>query len=380
MAPCTSDKVSVIIPIYNAAKFLDQCLTSIETQTHKELEIICINDGSTDNSLEIIKAHAAKDERYVVVDKENAGYGAGCNKGIETATGEWISIIEPDDWIDEGMYADMLAHAVEVAGKDTTGRTIDIIKTPWKDICEWDKPEKSYIRLCPLEGKVKSTDCIFTLAEEPFFIAIHPAIWSAIYRTDFILEKGIKFREYPGAGWADNPFLIETLAQASGIVYWDKSYYNYRCDLPYSTMNHATEEAVARPFDRWLEMTDVLDELGVKDRNILEAHYLRGFNYAFGAVYDDGIKNPIVDEKIKEVFGRMDPDVVFSIEILPARRRKYFCEVRGIPEPKISPLPRIKYLVGQAGALMKMGGPKLFAERLKYSFFTEKQKINEKDK
>ena len=97
--------VSVIVPIYNAEKYLDQCLSSIREQAYSNLEIICINDGSTDDSLAIVAKHAALDDRIRIIDKENAGYGAGCNRGMDEAHGEWLAIVEPDDWIEPGMYA-----------------------------------------------------------------------------------------------------------------------------------------------------------------------------------------------------------------------------------------------------------------------------------
>ena len=98
-----SSLVSVIVPIYNAGKFLRQCLDSICNQTHKNLEIILIDDGCTDDSPAVIDEYAARDSRVKAVHKENGGYGAGCNRGIEMATGKWISIIEPDDYIDLNM-------------------------------------------------------------------------------------------------------------------------------------------------------------------------------------------------------------------------------------------------------------------------------------
>lgn len=391
MATTFDDKVSIVIPIYNASEFLDQCLDSIEVQTYKNLEIICVNDGSTDNSLEIINKHAAADERYVVVDKENAGYGAGCNKGIEVATGDWFAVVEPDDYIDSGMYGDMLEHAYKVASKAASdgyvvvggdapepvkvaSLGVDIIKTPWNSLCEWDDPKTLYVMPSPLEGHIKTTDKVFTLEAEPKLIAVHPSIWTALYRLDFLREKNIKFPEYPGAGWADNPFLVETMCQAAGIVYLDKPYYNYRSDLPNTTMDHSGE-AIARPMDRWLEMMDIIERLGVTDLGILQAHYLRGFNYVFGANHDDGSTNPIVAEKTREVYERMDPDIVFSIDILAEHRRKNFCEVRGIPEPKVSKAARIKYLMGQSVSALKTGGPRMFIERLQHTLFVEKKEL-----
>lgn len=365
MKPTQSDTVSVIVPIYNAAKYLDQCLSSIEGQSHKELEIICINDGSTDDSLDIIKAHAAKDARYVVVDKENEGYGAGCNKGIDMATGQWIAIVEPDDWIDSGMYADMLAFASRF------DCDIDIIKTPWNDWNDWDVPEAMYKTPSSLQGRLKTSKRPFKLAEHSILIELHPSTWSAIYRTEFIRSKGIRLIPYPGAGWADNPFLIETMCQADSIVYLDTPYYNYRCDLPNATIDHTSDDAIARPFDRWIEMLHIMERLGVSDLAILKSHYIRGFNYAFGANHDDNVNNPVVIAKTKEMFELMDPSIVFSIDILPERRRAYYCRVRGIPEPKISKIPWIKHLFKEGAFVLKRDGVTMFAKRFRRAFFDE---------
>ena len=115
--------VSIIVPVFNAEPYLAQCLDSILAQTHRELEVICLNDGSTDGSLAIMQAYAARDERIRVIDKQNQGYGATCNRGLEEARGAWISIVEPDDWIEPGMYADMLAFEA------TFNDPADIVKT-----------------------------------------------------------------------------------------------------------------------------------------------------------------------------------------------------------------------------------------------------------
>ena len=349
--------VSIVVPIYNASKYLDQCLDSIQNQTHKNLEIVCINDGSKDNSLEIIQAHAASDPRIVVVDKANEGYGTGCNKGLELAHGEWFSVIEPDDWIELGMYQDMLDFA---SGFDAK---IDIVKTPWTDICCWDDPKTQYAARSIMQGRVKTSTEPFTIAENPVLMELHPSIWSAIYRTEFLREKNIKFPTYPGAGWADNPFLVETLCQAEAIVYMDTPYYNYRCDLPGSTLNHATDEAVARPFDRWIDMMHIIDRLGITDTRILAAHYVRGFNYTFGAIHDDGEDNPVVQAKAAEVFAMMDPDLVLSIRNIAPYRKRYFFKVRGLPVPKISNKPWYEHLMSETKLTLKNEGVRRFVQR-----------------
>ena len=106
-------KVSIIIPTYNVEAYLKECMDSVTRQTLKDIEIICINDGSTDGSLEILKEYADKDPRIVLVDKENEGYGVGMNIGLDKASGEYIGIVEPDDFVPLNMYEDLYNTAKE---------------------------------------------------------------------------------------------------------------------------------------------------------------------------------------------------------------------------------------------------------------------------
>ena len=100
-------KVSIIIPTYNVEEYLEECMDSVVRQTLQDIEIICINDGSTDGSLEILKRYAQNDKRIIIVDKENGGYGIGMNIGLDKATGEYIGIVEPDDFVPLNMYEDL---------------------------------------------------------------------------------------------------------------------------------------------------------------------------------------------------------------------------------------------------------------------------------
>ena len=97
-------KVSIIIPTYNVEDYLRECMESVVRQTLHDIEIICINDGSTDGSLKILQEYAQKDSRIVLVDKMNEGYGVGMNIGLDKATGEYVGIVEPDDFVPLSMY------------------------------------------------------------------------------------------------------------------------------------------------------------------------------------------------------------------------------------------------------------------------------------
>lgn len=100
-------EISVIVPVYNSEKFLKECLDSILSQTYGDLEVICVNDGSTDNSLDILNQYKNSDSRVKVIDKENSGYGASLNMGIDAAQGNYIGIVESDDFIKENMYEEL---------------------------------------------------------------------------------------------------------------------------------------------------------------------------------------------------------------------------------------------------------------------------------
>ncbi len=331
--------VSVIIPVYNAASTLDTALDSIQTQTHCNLEIICINDGSTDNSLEIMCAHAATDDRIIIIDKKNQGYGATCNRGIDEARGKWIAIVEPDDWIEGEMYADMLEFASEFSEK------IDIIKTPYWRI---DHPATPQQRRFPCSYKlsVHPQKQPFTITDAIQLFHHHPSIWSAIYRKSFLDENGIRFKPIPGAGWADNPFLAETLCQARNIVYLDKAYYCYCEDTEEKTREfHQKNPDV--PFDRWNEMLDIIERLNITDERILSAHYSRGFMYMSGVIEEHDPEQASIRDQLERMFERMDPDLVFSYPRISPGCRRLFAEVRGLPEPKINHLQYAGNLISE---------------------------------
>lgn len=343
--------VSIIVPIYNAGPYLEQCLDSIVGQTHKDLEIILLNDGSTDDSLATMRRYAENDGRIKMIDKQNQGYGATCNRGLAEATGTWISIVEPDDWVEPGMYADMLAFAAKFADE---GTPLDIVKTPYWRI--WMPDTKQQRKLnCSYKDRIHPPKQPFAIADAAHLLCHHPSIWSAIYRKSFLDERNIRFKEIPGAGWADNPFLVETLCQTDRIGYFDTAYYCYREETPEKSKNFAHSNTLL-PLERWNDMMDVLERLGITDEHVLRAHNSRGFTYLSGIIEEVDLTHDDVRETAKHMFERMDADLVFSDnEVSPGMKRLY-AGLRGIPCPKINPLPHMKGLVGQGVYNLKNTG------------------------
>ena len=103
--------ISVIVPVYNTAPYLDRCISSIAANSYQNLEIICVNDGSKDNSLEVLQALAEKDSRITVIDKPNGGVSTARNQGMEAAHGEWICFVDSDDWIHQDFFKTLIAAA-----------------------------------------------------------------------------------------------------------------------------------------------------------------------------------------------------------------------------------------------------------------------------
>ncbi len=115
------DLISVIIPVYNVENLLDRCLESVVNQTYTNLQIILVNDGSTDNSLSVCKKWKAKDRRIVLINKENGGASSARNAGLDAATGDWIGFIDSDDQIDLNFYEELLACAKKTASHVAAG-------------------------------------------------------------------------------------------------------------------------------------------------------------------------------------------------------------------------------------------------------------------
>lgn len=210
-------KISMIIPVYNVEKYLRECLDSVLNSTLEDIEVIVIDDGGKDGCPEIIDLYAKKDSRIVPIHKENGGYGQTCNLGIDLAKGEYIAIVEPDDYIDKNMYSDLYNIAVR---NDASVVKSKYIENYDLQMCSFQKvmPNQGF---CPPEG-------VFTINDFPEFLSIHPSIWSCIYKKDFLDKNKIRFLEIPGAGWSDNLFQVQTLCLADRIVFTDKAYYYWR--------------------------------------------------------------------------------------------------------------------------------------------------------
>ncbi|KZX14828.1 putative glycosyltransferase EpsH [Methanobrevibacter filiformis] len=212
-------KISVIIPVYNAENYLNKCLDSVINQSLKNFEIICINDGSTDNSLKILKEYANKDKRIKIINQENKGAGAARNKGLNTAKGEYIEFVDSDDWLENNT----LDYLYSLAKNKNT----DIIMfklRPWND-----KENKFFKRN---DYELSALKKYFNhelyshheIKEELFNISVSPC--NKFYKKDFLDNIHAKFPE--GTIFEDNPFFFQVILNFKKLFIIDKYLYNRR--------------------------------------------------------------------------------------------------------------------------------------------------------
>ena len=222
-------KVSVLVPTYNVEMYLDQCMESLQRQTLKDMEFICINDGSKDSSLEILKRYAEHDNRIVIIDKENGGYGKAMNIGLERATGEYIGILEPDDFVPLHMYEDLYNVASE--------NDLDFVKADFFRFTTNEKNGDMQLTYNHLDKTNTYYNQVLNPSEMPVLTTFIMNTWSGIYRRSFIEKHHIRHNETPGASFQDNGFFWQTFIYAKRAMFLDKPYYLNRRDNPNSSVN-----------------------------------------------------------------------------------------------------------------------------------------------
>ncbi len=219
-------KVSVVVPVYNVQNYLAECLDSIQNQTLTELEIICINDGSTDDSKSILYHYAKEDSRIKIIDKSNSGYGNSVNLGIDQAAGEYVTIVEPDDYIEPQMYEELYQ-----AGKEYNA---DVVKANYDAFYgekenRWFEPYK-VLKDSSNYGKVLEGYMELSILNSGI------ANWAGIYQTSYLKGNHIRHNETPGASYQDIGFWFQIFTNKGRFFFIDKSFYRYRRDNPNSSV------------------------------------------------------------------------------------------------------------------------------------------------
>ena len=247
--------VSIIIPVFNAERYLAQCLDSLITQTYENFEAICVNDGSTDGSLNIIKAYQTQDKRIYCIDKQNQGVSSARNDALQVANGKFMMCVDADDWIE--------ADTIETAVNKLIETDSDVVMWPYIS----EKQGRSDVK------SIFSEDMIFQVSEvqnklHRRFIGLlneelaHPeladslcTVWGKLYKADII--EDIKFIDLNKIGtYEDGFFNLEVFGKVQRVAYINQPMYHYR------RTNGGSQTSVYREklFSQWMYLFDLMQD------------------------------------------------------------------------------------------------------------------------
>ena len=260
-------KISVIIPVYNVEKYLRQCLDSIINQTLKEIEIICVNDGSTDSSQQILEEYALKDERIKLINQKNIGAGASRKIGLDNAKGDLIAFVDSDDWVE--------LDAFNILYKNAISNNSDVVITNFKLFNENNNKYDNWHGLIIedyFDGNIDFFNFNFHYTDiKPLLLNGYTGC-TKIYRTEFLRSyNDFYFPKYISLG-EDVPFHVQVLLRASRISFCKQKLYIYRISNNNSSSNTSIKS------EKVFEIFQIIDKVEII---LIENKIINEFRYEF---------------------------------------------------------------------------------------------------
>lgn len=260
---CKNPKFSVVIPVYNVGQYIIHCMESVIDQTLKDIEIICINDGSTDQSLAIVEKYRETDHRIMIIDKKNGGLASARNAGLKAVRGEYVLFVDSDDYLESNTCDRLYMEFMQT--------NADIVVFGAAAFPSYTAADNAWLnsRLNVNTRYYHHNTIKALFSEEPSV----PFVWNKCYRRMFLEENNFLFDEELLYG-EDTPFLFYTFPAAKEISFIADKLYNYRCVSEGSLMARARKdpiwklrmhlEIVRRILSHWREkgyMESAMDEI-----------------------------------------------------------------------------------------------------------------------
>ncbi len=217
--------VSVILPVLNAVNYIEECLNSIISQTFTRIEVLVVDSGSTDGTVQKIEDFAEKNSNVRLIATDKKSYGAQVNIGISQAKEKYIAIVEADDYVNPTGLEKMVAKAEE--------NNADIVKADFRIFVSDKHGNKIFRNMSMFDENSKYCGYygkIIDWFEIPELLVLDRYLWKGIYRRDFLYENNIRLNESAGAAFQDISFLYQTILSAKRIMFIKDFYYNYRKD------------------------------------------------------------------------------------------------------------------------------------------------------
>lgn len=303
-----NETISVIVPIYNASSFLNKCISSIINQTYSQLEIILVNDGSTDNSLEICNLYANNDKRIKIINKENGGVSSARNMGIEAATGRYLVFIDADDYIEKNMF--------EVLADDLFKYDVDLSMCGYKNV---DINGNILFVSESLKEKYFDDKTFKHYLFQPNYY--REILCNKLFKLDIIKNNNIRFREDIHIN-ENIVFILDFAHYARKYVYDNEILYNF-VQHKNSALNekfNLKKVSVLSSYVRLLEYKLELDVLNkIKYKYLFEGHVFLYRLKKLGIDNQD-LKNNLIQFKTKYY-----EDIKNDSKISSKKKRQLWC-------------------------------------------------------
>lgn len=298
-------EISVIIPVYNTALYLEKCIISVLNQSLKNIEIIIINDGSTDNSLEIINNFLNIDKRIKLINKNNMGLSEARNDGIHVARGKYIFFLDSDDYLEEG--------ALELLYKRISkDKSIDLIRGNYKIFYQNDyEITRKGLKKVHIESRISILNYIRYMNQKNIYIF---NVWNYLFKTNIIKSNNIKFLSELHIG-EDDIFTLEYMKHCNYVDIIDKPIYNYRIRELSSTNSFTLNK-----LEGLLKCYKFMEELLNKNKKFLTVkyfilqRYLAIIIYFLSRINEDSNNINKAIEKIKKILKGIKIDKKLNVK------------------------------------------------------------------
>ncbi|KAA8997969.1 glycosyltransferase [Paenibacillus spiritus] len=306
--------ISVIIPVHNSERYLRECLDSISLQALPDMEFLCIEDSSTDQTREIIKEYKAKDGRFRMIIDPDSSYGHKINRGIEEASGKYIGIVESDDKVDQDMFATLFRYAED--------NKADYVKSDFKPfVTERKRDIHLQLHIVNTPSFYKT---ILDISADPLFIVnVDIAIWTGIYNKSFLQRNQIRLTESPGASYQDTGFFFFTSLYAQRAYFLDEAFYWYRTDNAASSTKDLNKAFAI--IEEFKQIREQLPEELNQVAKVLSALAVRKYiAYEWNLSRLEGELQEAFLEEIREELMRDWNDSNLDMSLLPADLKTFY--------------------------------------------------------
>lgn len=309
------------MPSLNVAPYVRECIESVLGQTLREIEIICVDAGSTDGTLEILREYAEKDSRITLIVSDKKSYGYQMNLGLNVATGKYVGIVETDDRVRENMYETLYGLAEQNA--------VDIIKADYDNL--YGEGEGQYTKTIRLLDDLKRYERNWTPSQNPWLFYVPMMNCLGLFRGDFLRRNGIRHNETPGASHQDMGFWFQTFSLAQSVYFHYEPFYQYRQDNMDSSINNHTKVGCVR--DEYQFIFEFLKRHSEVREWVAPIYYHRmfgSFYFTYGKLVD--YLKPVFLKLFSDEFKNMEREQDFTLVRFSPNEKKIALQIMENPQ------------------------------------------------